>query len=275
MRIRAAVLGVVFALVGCSTLEVRKVNTLRLPDNQLSEGVGVRYFLTKPVWKVAEKTAKDGVSEVNGCEVVTIIEVTPEPTYVPDPDHFYEARLSPGLFSSDSFTLDLKEHGSLAKLFARSEPQVTEAIRAAASIAKAVIAPTLKMVVEPTPTEECPPRAPSDPELDRLMQMQERLKKMLDAVLQKDKPTKEDAETIKMLQDQLTAARIAIKARQDANKAAISLEGDTVTKISYKEPDAWLWENAPFPDDEQIKGKFQETGQRVFIYVKPAIDFKK
>jgi hypothetical protein len=193
-----------------------------------------------------------------------------EPVFIPDTDHFYEVNPSPGLFSSDSFSVDLSDSGSVQKVTATSDPQFSEALKAATAIAAAGIS---FLAVDGS---KCPPIAPSDPELGRLRIIKTKLEATGDALLEQKTLSKQDIDTLRIIQDQLATVQAAIKTRNDNSKAKLALDANTITDVSYNDPDQWLRFGQEFPDAKEIIEEFTKRGKkkRVFVYVRPAVDFK-
>lgn len=116
---------------GCSSLKGGEVPKR---DDQSEKVVGVPYYLTKPTFRVEQKTLHGGQK----AQVVNEIVVTAEP----DPASRFQVGLDPGLFSSDNFSLTISPDGRVTALSAKSTDEtgrvVAETAKFAAAIAKLV-----------------------------------------------------------------------------------------------------------------------------------------
>lgn len=281
METRLVALGMALLLVGCSTLEVSKVNGVQPPPptSQGSAAEGVRFFLAKPVWMVTEKGAKDDRATTvgaNKCPVIPVLEVGLEPTYVPDFDHFYAVRLDPGLFSSDTFTIDLKEHGALTKVLTKSEPQLVESLKAVASIVGPLLAMQLPPVKPCIPEDDDYVQARRK-EVQRLETLRETYRSIVQKYTSKKLPNKQDLEAIELIRAQIAATQGEISVNKRAITEHLSLEGTKITKVSYSEPHYTFFDEWPPLGElkQQISDiRKKDPTKRVFIYLKPVPQFR-
>lgn len=257
-------------LTACSSLVVRHVPERTTP----SEGGGVLYALSKPVWIVNVKGARDGTPVPPNKQV---FEVSSKPVFVPDYQQLYEVKLSPGIFTSDSIKVAVAEDGTLRNVVSTSEPQLTETLKVIASlVATATIFGITPGVEEPEYPEE---KKRDKKERDRLAaledQLQAALKKKADEVA--EKPTKDAIDALRSIKQELEAVSAARAELDHRISADAYTTGTMVSEIVHLTP-VFCAATQAWPDPAEILARYNalsddqkaDPRNRLFVVVRPA-----
>jgi hypothetical protein len=229
-------------LAGCSSLTVTRVR----PQSGAPADGGVRYVLTKPVWTMRVKEARDGSFQFGdkNANVRAVYEIDTVPSHAPDYEHVYEVKSSRGLLTSDSLTLKLGEGGSLNNVAATSEPQLTEIIRFAGSLAAAAV--TFARGEKPADGPDIKALQAADAEVQRFTALEKHIRVATQAAASQlsTNPLKVQIEALKLLEDQLAQVRTALRARKEKVEAEALGLGDTVSQVIplttfYCDVDKW------------------------------------
>jgi hypothetical protein len=125
MKLGIFVLSLMLFIAGCSGLKGRRVTTGDPTANERTAGVS--YYLVKPVFSIARKTTREGKPAIPKFEL--------ELAWQPDEQRRYEVGMSPGVFTSDSFELQLAPGGSAVALSSKRSDEVGKAVVGAVNLA--------------------------------------------------------------------------------------------------------------------------------------------